>query len=190
MKIYTRKGDNGRTSLLNGSGVLKTDDRIELLGTIDELSSHIGLAKVLSEEPMKQELSHIQQNLMKIMAGVADSMKREYKLDEKEVELLEKWIDRMEESMNPTEEFKFVLYGGCEQSARLDVARAVARRAERQFYRTGKHYVTDKKAMRYINRLSDYLYACARYADYRSGHDREEGIRQEVIKDVLKNVKK
>lgn len=189
MKIYTKKGDNGRTSLLNGSGVLKSDDRIELLGTIDELSSHIGLTKVLANEPMKEELSHIQQNLMKIMAGVADSMKREYKLDEKEIELLETWIDRMDESMGPRQ-FQFVLYGGCEQSARLDVARAVARRAERQFYRTAKHYVTDKKAMRYFNRLSDYLYTCARYMDYQSGHNREEGIRQEVIKDVLKTVKK
>ena len=92
MKIYTKKGDNGRTSLLNGSGVLKSDERIELLGTIDELSSHIGLAKVLAEEPMKAELSHIQRNLMQIMAGVADSMKREYKMDEKETEKLEEWI--------------------------------------------------------------------------------------------------
>lgn len=190
MKIYTKKGDNGRTSLLNGSGVLKSDERIELLGTIDELNSHIGFAKVLAEEPMKEELGHIQRNLIQIMAGVADSMKREYKMDEKETEKLETWMDRMDETAGLSKEFKFVLYGGCEQSARLDVARAVARRAERQFYRTAKHYITDKKAMKYINRLSDYLYVCARYMDYRSGHDKEEEIRQEVIKDVLKNIKK
>lgn len=190
MKIYTKKGDNGRTSLLNGLGVLKSDERIELLGTIDELNSHIGFAKVLAEEPMKEELGHIQCNLIQIMAGVADSMKREYKMDEKETEKLETWMDRMDETAGLSKEFKFVLYGGCEQSARLDVARAVARRAERQFYRTAKHYITDKKAMKYINRLSDYLYVCARYMDYRSGHDKEEEIRQEVIKDVLKNIKK
>lgn len=190
MKIYTKKGDNGRTSLLNGLGVLKSDERIELLGTIDELNSHIGFAKVLAEEPMKEELGHIQRNLIQIMAGVADSMKREYKMDEKETEKLETWMDRMDETAGLSKEFKFVLYGGCEQSARLDVARAVARRAERQFYRTAKHYITDKKAMKYINRLSDYLYVCARYMDYRSGHDKEEEIRQEVIKDVLKNIKK
>lgn len=190
MKIYTKKGDNGRTSLLNGQGVLKSDERIELLGTIDELNSHIGLAKVLAENPMKEELTAIQQNLILIMAGVADSMKRDYKMDEKETEKLEAWMDRMEASMEQPKEFKFVLYGGCEQSARLDVARAVARRAERQFYRTAKHYVTDKKAMKYINRLSDYLYVCARYMDEQSGHNREEKVRQEVIKDVLKNIKK
>lgn len=184
MKIYTKKGDNGRTSLLNGSGVLKTDDRIELLGTIDELSSHIGFAKVLAEGAMKEELSHIQKNLIQIMAGIADSMKREYKFDENETEKLEQWIDRMEDAFPRAREF--VLYGGCEQSARLDVARAVARRAERQFYRAGKHYVTDKKAMKYVNRLSDYLYVCARYMDDRAEHNREERIRQEVIKDVLK----
>ena len=190
MKIYTKKGDNGCTSLLNGQGVLKTDDRIELLGTIDELNSHIGLAKVLAEDPMKEELAAIQGNLIHIMAGVADSMKREYKMDEKETEKLEAWMDRMEASMEQPKEFRFVLYGGCEQSARLDVARAVARRTERQFYRTAKHYVTDKKAMQYINRLSDYLYVCARYVDAKAGHNREENIRQEVIKDVLKNIKK
>lgn len=72
MKIYTKKGDNGRTSLLNGQGVLKTDDRIELLGTIDELSSQIGLAKVLAGEQLRTELTHIQKNLMHIMSGVAD----------------------------------------------------------------------------------------------------------------------
>lgn len=188
MKIYTKKGDNGRTSLLNGSGVLKTDDRIELLGTIDELSSQIGLAKVLAEHPMKDELSHIQRNLIQIMAGIADSMKREYKFDDKETETMEEWIDRMEDAFPRAKEF--VLYGGCEQSARLDVARAVARRAERQFCRAAKHYVTDKKAMKYINRLSDYLYVCARYMDDKAGRNREEGLRQEVIRDVLKNIKK
>ena len=188
MNIYTKKGDHGRTSLLNGNGVLKTDDRIELLGTIDELSSQIGLAKVLAEGSMKEELSQIQRTLMKIMSGTADAMKREYKMDDKETESLETWIDRMEESF-PREK-DFVLYGGCEQSARLDVARAVARRAERQFYRTARHFATDRRAMTYINRLSDYLYVCARFMDYQAGHNRDQSIRQEVIKDVLKNTEK
>lgn len=63
---------------------------------------------------------------------------------------------------------EFVLYGGCEQSARLDMARAVARRAERRFRKAALKYGADPKAMQYLNRLSDYLYVAARYADYRA----------------------
>lgn len=185
MKVYTKKGDNGRTSLLNGTSVLKTDDRIELLGTIDELNSHIGLAKVLADEELRKQLTHIQRVLMGAMAGVADPMKKEYRFDEKEVEKLESWIDDMEDSFPRVKDF--VLYGGCEQSARLDVARAVARRAERRYRTVAQKYVADRKAMMFVNRLSDYLYVAARYADYKAQNNRSEGIRQEVIKDILKD---
>ena len=80
-----------------------------------------------------------------------------------------------------------MLYGGCEESARLDVARAVARRAERRFRTVAQKYVADRKAMQYMNRLSDFLYLAARYADYQAENIRSEGVRQEVIRDVLKN---
>ena len=186
MKIYTKKGDNGRTSLLNGTGVLKTDDRIELLGTIDELSSHIGLAKVLSGEQLRTELTHIQKNLMHIMSGVADPMKKDYRFDERETDTLEQWIDRIEDSFPRVKDF--VLYGGCEQSARLDVARAVARRAERRFRLVAQKYIADKKAMQYVNRLSDYLYVAARYADYQAENNRAEGMREDVIRGIMKNI--
>lgn len=186
MKIYTKKGDNGRTSLLNGTGVLKTDDRIELLGTIDELSSHIGLAKVLSGEQLRTELTHIQKNLMHIMSGVADPMKKDYRFDERETDTLEQWIDRIEDSFPRVKDF--VLYGGCEQSARLDMARAVARRAERRFRLVAQKYIADKKAMQYVNRLSDYLYVAARYADYQAENNRAEGVREDVIRGIMKNI--
>ena len=186
MKIYTKKGDNGRTSLLNGTGVLKTDDRIELLGTIDELSSHIGLAKVLSGEQLRTELTHIQKNLMHIMSGVADPMKKDSRFDERETDTLEQWIDRIEDSFPRVKDF--VLYGGCEQSARLDVARAVARRAERRFRLVAQKYIADKKAMQYVNRLSDYLYVAARYADYQAENNRAEGVREDVIRGIMKNI--
>ena len=185
MKIYTRNGDNGRTSLLNGTSVLKTDDRIELLGTIDELNSHIGMAKVLADEELRQRLTRIQRTLMHVMAGIADPMKKEYRFEEKETETLESWIDTMEDSFPRVKDF--VLYGGCEESARLDLARAVARRAERRFRTVAQKYVADKKAMQYVNRLSDFLYVSARFADYKAENIRSEGVRQEVIKDVLKN---
>ena len=70
MSIYTKKGDGGKTSLANGIRISKSDDRIELLGTIDELNSAIGLAKVLTDEPQKEMLSRIQRELMQIMAGI------------------------------------------------------------------------------------------------------------------------
>ncbi|MDO4621866.1 MAG: cob(I)yrinic acid a,c-diamide adenosyltransferase [Eubacteriales bacterium] len=185
MSVYTKNGDNGRTGLLNGQSVLKTDDRIELLGTIDELNSHIGMAKVLADEELRLQLVHIQRTLMFMMSGVAAPMKREYRFDAVEVQRLEGWIDHMEDSFPRPQEF--VLYGGCEESARLDVARAVARRAERRFRTVAQKFVADKAAMQYMNRLSDYLYVCARYADYKAENIREEGIRQEVIRDVLKD---
>lgn len=184
MKIYTRGGDQGYTSLMNNSRVSKTDDRIELLGTIDELNSHIGLSKVLTEEPLREELSNIQRTLMKIMAGIASVASREYRLADTDITTLEEKIDRMENAFSREKEF--VLYGGCEVSARLDVARAVARRAERQFCRVTKYYHFDNLALKYINRLSDYLYICARYMDDQVRHNEREGIRQEVIKDILK----
>lgn len=185
MKIYTKNGDNGRTSLLNGQSVLKTDDRIELLGTIDELNSHLGMAKVLADDELRRHLTHIQRTLMFIMSGVAAPMRKEYRFDENETEKLEEWIDSLEDAF-PREK-DFVLYGGCEESARLDVARAVARRAERRFRTVAQKYVADRKAMQYMNRLSDFLYLAARYADYQAENIRSEGVRQEVIRDVLKN---
>ena len=184
MKIYTKKGDNGRTSLLGGVSVLKTDDRIELLGTLDELNSHIGHARVLAQEPMRTQLAHIQRLIIHMSAGIADPMKKEYRFDEKETEELERLIDQMEDSFPRAKEF--VIYGGCEESSRLDLARAVARRAERRFRTVAQKFVADKRAMQYVNRLSDYLYVAARYTDYQAEHIRQEGIRQEVIRDVLR----
>ena len=72
MSIYTKKGDSGKTSLMDGISVSKSDDRIELLGTIDELNSSIGLAKVIADHPLYDELARRQQELMQMMSGIAD----------------------------------------------------------------------------------------------------------------------
>ena len=167
MKIYTKTGDGGSTSLANGVRVLKSDDRIELLGTIDELSSQMGLAKVAAPAEMKAQLSKFQQELIGIMAGVASPGDRQYKVEAAQLAYLEEEIDRIEGAFPRTK--GFVLYGGCELSARLDVARAVARRAERCFKRVANRYGADAAAMQYMNRLSDFLYVSARYADYLGG---------------------
>ena len=186
MSIYTRQGDGGRTSLMNGASISKSDDRIELLGTIDELSSAIGLAKVLSEDPLKEALSQIQRELMSIMAGIADPGNRDYRVRDEQITELEKRIDHLESSFPRAR--SFVLYGGCELSARLDMARAITRRAERRFQKTAQYYGADPKALQYINRLSDYLYMEARYADYLVSGDPQEGLRQDIIRNVMKNL--
>ena len=93
MKVYTKKGDGGNTSLANGMSVSKADDRIELIGTIDELNSYIGHAKVLSEGHLKTNLAEIQRTLMKIMAAVADPRNLDYRMSAEETVHLEEQID-------------------------------------------------------------------------------------------------
>ena len=155
MKVYTKKGDGGNTSLANGMSVSKADDRIELIGTIDELNSYIGHAKVLSEDHLKTNLAEIQRTLMKIMAAVADPRNLDYRMSAEETVHLEDQIDELEAAFPRARDF--VLYGGCELSARLDIARAVTRRAERRFRKVAQNYGADAKAMQYVNRLADYL---------------------------------
>ena len=164
MSIYTKKGDSGKTSLMDGISVSKSDDRIELLGTIDELNSSIGLAKVIAEHPLYDDLARRQQELLQMMNGIADPRNPDHRFTKEETLTLEEGIDHMESLFPRIKDF--VLYGGCEQSARLDMARAVARRAERRFRKAALKYGADPKAMQYLNRLSDYLYVAARYADY------------------------
>ena len=163
MKIYTRRGDKGKTSLINEIEVSKADERIELLGTIDELSVAIGFAKVIMEDSVKEDLSSIQKELMFIMAGIADVDNPMYQVDEDEIIALEAKIDELENSFE--REKKLVLYGDCEESARLDMARVATRKAERYFWKIQKKYNLDILATRYMNRLSDYFYILARFED-------------------------
>lgn len=162
MKIYTKSGDQGRTGLLNNSRVSKADDRIELVGIIDELNANLGLVKVIASNDFKEEISEIQRILMRVMSGAISYM-GQFKLAETDITALEEKIDKMEDSMSRPKDF--VLYGKCELSARLDVARAVARKAERQLCRVSNYHRTDPLALKYLNRLADYLYVCARMSD-------------------------
>ena len=164
MNLYTKTGDGGTTSMLNGTRVKKSDDRIELIGTIDELNSHLGLAKVVSSPDLKNKISEIQRDLMTIMTVISDQGKKRFQLQKDRVEGLEKEIDKTE-SLFPRSK-GFVLYGGCELSARLDVARAVTRRAERRFAKLEYLLGTASNEVKYMNRLADYLYILARYSDY------------------------
>lgn len=163
MSIYTKTGDNGTTSIINESIISKADDRIELLGTIDELNSFIGFAKVIAEEELKEKLSDIQNDLILVMAGIADTTNPNFIIEERRIKNLEKEIDDIENAF--TRKKEFVLYGGCELSARLDLARAVARRAERCLVKVKLSYEVNDNTTIYMNRLSDFFYILARFED-------------------------
>lgn len=164
MNVYTKGGDKGTTSLVHTKNVSKSDDRIQLVGTIDELTSHIGLVKtMLSDGDTIHFLEKIQATLITVMAGVADPYNREYKINDDKTELLEEEIDRLEGLFDRPK--KFILPGACRLSAEIDVARTVARRAERALAAVSVKFGTDTGTKKYMNRLADYLYVLARFTD-------------------------
>lgn len=164
MSIYTKGGDRGTTSLVRTKNVSKSDDRIQLVGTIDELTSHLGLVKtMIKDEETIRQLEKIQRILITVMAGVADPYNKEYKLEEHEEEFLEQEIDRMEGLFQRPKEF--ILPGQCRLSAELDIARTVSRRAERALAAVSVKFGADNGAKIFMNRLADYLYVLARYTD-------------------------
>ena len=161
MSIYTKNGDKGTTNLVHTKNVSKSDDRIQLEGTIDELSSHIGVLKTMIEDgEILRFLEKIQENLMKIADGVADPYNRDYKINDDKTELLEEEIDRLEELFNLPKESS--LPGTCRLSAEIDVTRAVSRRAERDLAAVSVKFGSDTGSKKYMNRLADYLYVLAR----------------------------
>ncbi|MDC7289316.1 cob(I)yrinic acid a,c-diamide adenosyltransferase [Blautia schinkii] len=178
MNIYTKNGDKGTTDLIRTKNVSKSDDRIQLVGTIDELTSHLGLVKtMLDDGDTIRTLEGIQGTLITVMAGVADPYNREYKINDDKTELLEAEIDRMEAMFERPK--KFILPGSCRLSAEIDVARTVARRAERALASVSVKFGADTGTKKYMNRLADYLYVLARYMDAR-GNSKKSGQGQTV----------
>jgi cob(I)alamin adenosyltransferase len=178
MKIYTKHGDGGMTTLMSATQISKADERINTLGTIDELTSQMGLAKAYiasmntaDSATCVAHFDRVQGVLMTIMAGIADPRNRKHTVTEEETAFLEYIIDAVEASF--PREHKFILPGSCELSARLDVARTVARRAERTMAVMDRKYAASAPAKAYLNRLSDYLYMLARKADYDEAARRE-----------------
>lgn len=164
MNIYTRNGDRGTTDLIRTKNVSKSDDRIQLVGTIDELTSHLGLVKtMLKDQEAIRTLEKIQGTLITVMAGVADPYNRDYKINDDKTEILEEEIDRMENLFDRPK--KFILPGACRLSAEIDVARTVARRAERALALVSVKFGADTGTKKFMNRLADYLYVLARYVD-------------------------
>lgn len=174
-KIYTKTGDLGETSLLGGTRVLKSNERVEAYGTIDELNSYIGLLRDQTiAEHYKMILLRIQENLFIAEARIAADPNLKQTslpvLHAEEIKILENEIDEMNKSL--TELTHFILPGGYMPSSLSHVARTVCRRAERAVIRLS---LTTEPAediiIKYLNRLSDYLFVLARKIGKDAGAD-------------------
>ncbi|HEX8618516.1 MAG TPA: cob(I)yrinic acid a,c-diamide adenosyltransferase [Thermoanaerobaculia bacterium] len=171
MKIYTRTGDEGLTSLFGGARVAKNDARIEAYGTLDELNSHVGVARSsLIPGETDAVLHQVQHDLFEIGAHLASPGTSRFPgVDPQRIEELETAIDTMERELEPLR--NFVLPAGSAPAAQLHVARTVCRRAERLVVALHDDSPATLSTIAYLNRLSDYLFVAARFANRRAGVD-------------------
>lgn len=165
MKVYTKKGDQGTTGLIGGTRILKSSLRIEAYGTVDELNSHVGLLRDLAdEEQLIIQLLEIQDRLFTLGSHLAaDPVKSKMKLPEitsGDVENLEKWMDEMDEQLEPMR--FFVLPGGHPTVSHCHIARCVCRRAERIVVDLNQSEPVEAVILKYLNRLSDYIFVLSR----------------------------
>jgi cob(I)alamin adenosyltransferase len=172
MKIYTRTGDTGETSLFGGTRVGKDDPRVRAYGEVDEVNASLGLARASAADPeIDAELVRLQRDLFALGAQLADpgstvgDRSAKARLGDEDVARLEQLIDRLEAGLPPLR--NFILAGGTPCGAALHVARAVCRRAERAVVALDP--AVDPVLLRYINRLSDLLFVLARTANQRAG---------------------
>lgn len=169
MKIYTKTGDKGLTSLIGGTRVPKYDLRIESYGTVDELNSYIGMIRDQDiEATQKDLLKEIQDRLFTIGAALAsDPEKSKMKIPDlhlSDIEFLEKQIDQMNEVLPELKHF--ILPGGNQAASFCHISRCVCRRAERIAVHLAEQSFVDEKVIIYLNRLSDFLFVLARKLCY------------------------
>jgi cob(I)alamin adenosyltransferase len=157
-KLVTRSGDDGSTGLVGGARRSKDDPQVEAYGTVDELNACLGLVAAIATPSLQAQIEQIQQRLFDLGAHLADGRENpQIQLGEAEVETLETWVvDALDGLPDLT---SFVLPGGGELSARLHLARTIARRAERRVITARQQVSIDALAVRYLNRLSDLLFA-------------------------------
>ena len=173
-KVYTRTGDDCTTSLMAGVRVRKSDIRVEAYGTVDELSSHLGLlAAMIEKDDEYSTIIRIQNNLFIIGTNLATDQSSTplatYAiLPNGEIELLEQKIDNIMAAL--PEPQGFVLPGGAMAAAQCHVCRTVCRRAERRIASLAGSAVVDADVLKYINRLSDYLFVLAKKINFNTGH--------------------
>lgn len=168
LKIYTKTGDAGNTSLIGGTKVPKSHIRIETYGTVDELNSYIGFCNdQLQDEASRVMLREIQDRLFTIGSSLACDPDKEPKMKmpdllETDITLLENEMDRMNETLTPMK--FFILPGGHIAVSSLHIARCICRRAERLcVHLQQENLFVDPLVIKYLNRLSDYLFVLSRY---------------------------
>ena len=165
MKIYTKTGDAGKTSLIGGRIVSKSDDRIEAYGTVDELIAYCGLLRDTFGNTYYQDfMIQIQDKLMiaaSLLASDCEGCEIELpKIIEKDIESLEKEIDIMEKQLPPLH--SFILPGGHPTVSYCHIARTICRRAERKTIVLSETFHVDPLVIKYLNRLSDFLFVLSR----------------------------
>lgn len=167
MPIYTKRGDKGKTDLHSGERVTKSSARIEALGTLDELNSVVGKAiSVLDEPDIEEFLVEVQEHLHICQTDVANvGSEKHPRIAEEQTHWLEEIVDRLEEEL--PELRKFILQGGIPPASELYHARAVCRRAERRLVELASKEEVNEGVLKYVNRLSDFLFVLARTANHR-----------------------
>ena len=172
MKIYTKTGDKGTTALYGGNRVSKASARVESYGNIDELNSFIGLAKSeITDEKVLNQLKKIQFDLFTLGSESATPTDKltlangksrlTLMISETEIEELENWMDEYETQLEPLQ--YFILPGGGKSATALHVCRTICRRAERSLVFLNESEEVRPELIKYLNRLSDYLFVLARY---------------------------
>jgi cob(I)alamin adenosyltransferase len=169
MKIYTRTGDLGQTSLFGGARVPKNDPRIDAYGTVDELNSFLGAARASSiHASTDAEIHRIQSDLFDIGAYLASTGSERFAgVPPSRIADLERAIDEMEIQLTPLK--TFILPGGTPPAAQLHITRTICRRAERLVIALQDPSEAAQTTIAYLNRLSDYLFVAARFANLRAG---------------------
>jgi len=173
MKIYTKTGDRGETSLLGGLRVAKDDTRVEAYGSVDELNAALGTARALAPDPdLDAHLARLQGELFTVGAALATPSGSRAERAAPKVEgafagALEAAIDALERELPPLT--AFVLPGGTRLACALHAARAVGRRAERRVVSLSRVAEVDPAIVAFLNRLSDFLFVAARTANHRAG---------------------
>lgn len=182
MKIYTKTGDKGETSLYGGTRVSKAAARVESYGTLDELNAFIGLAKAeISDEKVLNQLQKIQFDLFTVGSEAATPTDKlilangknrlDLMISEEEILELEYWMDDLDASLEPLQ--FFILPSGGKAAASIHVCRTVCRRAERAMVHLNETEEVRPELIKYLNRLSDYLFILARYISKISGEKEE-----------------
>lgn len=183
-KVYTRRGDQGKTSLVGGKRVSKSDVRIEAYGTVDELSAHIGLLIAqLPDDYDKTTLLRIQNNLFNVCTNLATDQEDtplypSAFLPDGETEFLEHEVDQIMKELPEAQ--GFILPGGTREAAQAHVCRTICRRAERRIVTLAEVATVTPEIQGYINRLSDYFFVLAKKLNFLA--DESEKIWQNACK--------